>query len=98
MVIYTDGGVFIYAHHLANMRRNGGIGDQGDPYEFLVNVRIFSGPYDGKNCTGQVLGAKDVSFGTLNYKDELWDQTATGQFDASILGPNQCWSATRYIR
>jgi hypothetical protein len=99
MIIYTDGSVFVYAHHLANMRRNGGIGDQGDTYTFLVNIVIYNGAYVNKMCQGSVIASKDVVLDTLDYRDEFWDVNKTvNAFSADILSQGHCFMETRWIR
>lgn len=101
LLIYNDGTWFLYARHLANMRRTGGIWDTGRHYTFLANVVYFSGwDPNAKKCVGVVLHSRDYILRGLDYKQEDWDVSATnvdGQLPA-ILPQVRCASVTRWIR
>ena len=101
MAIQSDGSWFIYAKHLANMRRLGGIFDTGAVYATIVNVTFYNGPLNAqKQCTGSVVHSRDYSLRSLDYKEEAWDVTSRGvdQDIARIAGQVKCGSFTRWWR
>lgn len=72
LIIYSDGSWFIYAKHIANMRRTGGaFFDTGDYWTWLVNVQFF-------NAENSVVHANDYVLDGLNYKYEVDNATAKG--------------------
>ena len=101
LLINSDGSWYMYAKHIANMRRTGGIFDTGRRYTFLANVSYFSG-WDTTNerCVGTVLHSKDYVLISLDYKQERWDVSARGTDNRipEIRSRVQCASVTRWIR
>jgi hypothetical protein len=71
LVIYSDSSWYIYARHLANMRRTKAIWDFGNHRTFLVAV-IY---YDKDK---KVIGASDYVLWGLDYKKEIWNKDSRG--------------------
>ena len=71
MIIYSDGSWFIYAIHIANMRRTGGLFDVGQYRTWLVNVQYL-------NAQDSVVHASDYVLRGLDYKGEVDNATAQG--------------------
>ncbi len=101
LLINSDGSWFMYAKHLANMRRTGGFLDTGRYYTFLANVTYYSG-WDGNNkqCKGSVLHSKDYVLKGMKYKVEMWDVTAQGTDSrvSEIASKARCAAVTRWMR
>lgn len=101
LTFQSDGSWYIYAKHIANMRRLGGVIDSGARYTALANVTFFDGPLNAqKQCTGSVVHSQDYTLGTLNYKQETWDASNrdTDSTLASVIARVKCASATRWWR
>lgn len=71
MEIYSNGTWFIYAAHVANMRRASSLFDQGWYYNFGVTVTFYS-------RSNSVLHLTECPLIGLNYKEEKWNVSASG--------------------
>lgn len=100
VIVYSDGSTYAFAHHLANMRRTGGIFDTGNYQTFLVNLTLFEKWIPAtKSCGGAALISKDFVLRGLDYKQEVWDVSANGQLaPPDILAKGECLTTTRWIR
>ena len=100
-LINSDGTWFMYAKHLANMRRTGGLFDTGSYRTFLVNITFYEGYNSTTNkCEGNVIHSRDYILAGLDYKQQRWDVSTSGtdQYFADNLSRISCASATRWIR
>lgn len=93
LVVYSDGSWYIYAKHLANMRRTGGILDTGDYRTFLAAVTYM-------DKDKKVIGATDYLLAGLDYKQEVWDKDNGGvdSFVRNYEPEIQFASCTQWIR
>jgi hypothetical protein len=100
-IIRSDGTWYLYAAHLANMRRTGGIFDTGNRMSALINVTYYDG-WDAASskCTGTVIHSSDYSLRSLDYKDEVFNADASGTDTtfAGVVGSARCASVTRWWR
>jgi hypothetical protein len=99
-VIYSDGSVFIFAHHLANMLRTCPISDCGSNFAFGMNFTFFQS-YDAVNnrCAGSALASQDFTLRSLDYRDEVWDVSSTGQLaQPDVLNTTECLQPSQWIR
>jgi hypothetical protein len=92
--VYSDGTIYLYAHHLANMLN--------DPYvySFLVNLTFFT-DFDAVNnaCSGVVIYSTDVILDELVYRQEDWDvSNKNGIMSPFYLDQSKCATATQWIR
>lgn len=71
MVVYNDGSWFIFASHIANMKRQNGPFDVGWEYTWYISVQYL-------NAQNSILHSKDYVLRTLNYKGEVDNVTASG--------------------
>lgn len=76
IIIYQDGSWFIYASHLANMRRNSNsIINDGPNRGFYVTANYYS----ERNCTGAVIHSSKYHLQSLQYTGESDNVTSKGQ-------------------
>jgi hypothetical protein len=78
MNINDDGYWFLYAKHLSNYRRTGGVIDSGNTWTALVNVTLYDGPVVNGQCTGNVIFSRDFILTTIDYKVDLYDEQTHG--------------------
>lgn len=86
-LVYLNGDVEISAHHLANMRRTGGILDEGRPFVPVVHWEL-------QDANHKSLLKLSFNMGALNYKqsaDEIvkkWSLPGLRSYFQPLLGGN----------
>lgn len=83
--INSDGTWFIYAKHLAHLRRTAKNTNSGKSVHFSTVVKYWDGKASKDKCTGKVIHAHRYYLRTLRYRDEALDASAKGT-DPAILG------------
>lgn len=96
-IMYTTGSWYFFAAHLANMRRDNPVFDQGAPVHFKLDALYYDGPLDAAgNVTGVVLHSIEYYFAGLSYKMESNNYQITGNDPtlAKLLGEGRIKSVT----